>query len=373
MTARIDRGSDRRSRLATAAFVTLLALGAAEILLRVLAPVPEGPEWVAPTRSQYRFFRFDRVLGWANAPNARGTYKRSEFEYTIEMNALGMRERSVDPAPRAGQRRIAFLGDSFTWGIGVADKDRFSDIVGRTPGVESLNFGVSGYAPIQYYLTIDHVIGFSPDLVIIAICLDNDFVDNVFYERYQYYTPYAVLGEGGEIEIRGYPIRNTKAFGFEPDPPRSAIWRAINALYRDLFAGHEQAGLLGFSREDIYQYDDLGPEEKARADTAVEINERLLGLIARKLEAAGIPLLIISAPSKCEYDPGCQYGNSIVNTNATDFLAESARRLGVDYVDTVRRMDGTDFWVTDRHWRPEGHRKMADAILEYLGSEGDLE
>jgi hypothetical protein len=36
-------------------------------------------------------------------------------------------------------------------------------------------------------------------------------------------------------------------------------------------------------------------------------------------------------------------------------------------------MDGTDFWVTDGHWRPEGHQKMADAILEYLRSEGYLE
>jgi hypothetical protein len=80
--------------------------------------------------------------------------------------------------------------------------------------------------------------------------------------------------------------------------------------------------------------------------------------------------MLISAPSKCEYDPDCRYGNSIVNTHATDLLAESAKRLGVDYVDTVRRMDGNDFWVTDGHWRPEGHRKMADAILEYLRSKG---
>jgi hypothetical protein len=216
------------------------------------------------------------------------------------------------------------------------------------------------------------VIGFSPDLVIIAICLDNDLLDNVFYERYRYYTPYAVLGEDGRIEIRGYPLRNTKAFGFPPEPPRLALWRVMEALYRDLFSGREQAGLLGFSREDIYRYDDLGPEEKARVDTAVEINEKLLGRIAEKLEAAGIPLMIISAPSKCEYDPDCGYGNSIVNTKATGFIAESARRLGIDYVDTVGRMDGTDFWVEDGHWRPEGHQKMADAILEYLRSGGYL-
>lgn len=60
-----------------------------------------------------------------------------------------------------------------------------------------MNFGVSGYAPIQYFLTIDRVIRFSPALVIIAICLDNDFVDNVFYERYGYYEPYALLSESG--------------------------------------------------------------------------------------------------------------------------------------------------------------------------------
>lgn len=362
--------SSRRSWLTATALAMLLGFVAAELLLRVFDPVPDPPEWVPATRNQYLFFQFDPVLGWANAPNARGTFKRSEFEYPLEINALGMRERPVAMNPRPGQLRIAFLGDSFTWGLGVAAEDRFSDIVGRAPGVDALNFGVSGYAPIQYFLTIDRVIRFSPALVIIAICLDNDFVDNVFYERYGYYKPYALLGEGGQIEIRGYPIRDKRTFGFEARMHRSAVSRAIDRVYRDRFAGREQAGLLGFSREDIYRYSGLGPEAKLRADRAIEINERLLGLIARKLEKAGIALLLISAPSKCEYDPGCRYGNSIVNTNATDFLALSARRLGVDYVDSVRRMDGSDFWVTDGHWRPEGHRKMADAILEYLRSKG---
>jgi hypothetical protein len=304
--------SSRRSQLKAAGLAVLLAFVAAELLLRVFDSVPDPPLWVPATRNQYLFFQFDPVLGWANAPNARGTFKRGEFEYPMEMNALGMRERPVAMTPRPRQLRIAFLGDSFTWGLGVAAEDRFSDIVGRAPGVDSLNFGVSGYAPIQYFLMIDRVIRFSPALVIIAICLDNDFVDNVFYERYGYYKPYAMLGKSGEIEIRGYPIRDKGTFGFEARTHRSAVSRALDRVYRDRFAGREQAGLLGFSREDIYRYSDLGPEAKARADTAVEINERLLGMIARKLDAAGIALMIISAPSKCEYDPGCQMADAIL-------------------------------------------------------------
>lgn len=65
----------------------LLGLVAAELLLKVFDPVPDPPEWVPATRNQYLFFQFDPVLGWANAPNARGTFKRSEFEYPLEINA----------------------------------------------------------------------------------------------------------------------------------------------------------------------------------------------------------------------------------------------------------------------------------------------
>ena len=75
---------------------------------------------------------------------------------------------------------------------------------------------------------------------------------------------------------------------YDADP--QIVWRAIEALYRDLFAGHEQAGLLGFSREDIYQYDDLDPEEKARADTAIQIrSERCTVTFGRTATPASAP------------------------------------------------------------------------------------
>jgi len=77
-----------------------------------------------------------------------GTYKREEFEYTISINRYGMRQHPVSTKRKAGDYSIAVLGDSFVWGIGVADEDRFTEFLERElPGTEVLNFGVSGYGP----------------------------------------------------------------------------------------------------------------------------------------------------------------------------------------------------------------------------------
>jgi hypothetical protein len=64
----------------------------------------------------------------------------------VRTNAFGFRERQFDPAKPAGVYRIAVVGDSFTFGNGVRQQDRYSDLLqGKLPEhFEVLNFGAAG-------------------------------------------------------------------------------------------------------------------------------------------------------------------------------------------------------------------------------------
>ena len=369
-----------RSDIATKLFILAVSIISflifSEISLRLIFPEREQKYSVAPTPSQYKFYQFDEKLGWSNAPFMNGVQKREEFEYPIRINEYGMRNKPVKIEPRSGIFRIAFLGDSFVWGIGVPDEERFTDIIGKLPMVESLNFGVSGYSPVQYYLLLDRVIKFKPNLVVLTFCLSNDFADNVHYKRYGYYKPYLILNRRGEIELRGYPIINVNKFGGKRVfsdllLKHSRFLRLINCFIDKIRSIIGDAGLAGFNNIDIHDYDiydypKLSEDKKRRVGRAVLINKLILAKIKQELDAVHIPLVIVAAPTKYEYPQNSHNGSDQINTNALNVLESTARELGIDFVDAVHHLNIHDFWLFDGHYNLQGHKKIAELIENYL-------
>ncbi len=335
---------------------------------------------VATTRNVYHFYQYDPYLGWSNMPNARGTLTREEFTYPVSVNTYGMRQKEVSIEAGGDKPRIAFMGDSFLWGIGVADEQRYSDIVEKQSCIEALNFGASGYAPIQYYLMLDRVLRFKPQRVLLGFTYSNDMDDNVQYNRYSYYKPYAELDEG-KLQIRGYPIPNTrldapKAYSFQSEwlaqwLGYSVLWQKIQDLIVQPQAEIVQKGMTGFNFELLYQYQGL-PEDKRRlVDEAVAINKELLRAIKQKLDQAGIPLTVVGYASKCEYFSDCQGRDGMSpapqqRSGAVDFLKQTLKELDIEFIDSVPLITPDDFWVSDGHWKPQGHEKVAGEISHYL-------
>lgn len=104
----------------------------------------------------------------------------------IRINSHGFRdlERPVERPPEVF--RIAVLGDSFTFGIGVEIEDTFPKVIERMLAKEAspdrryevLNMGVFGFNTadeVEYYL--DRGEAFSPNVVVVQF-LNNDVVDN---------------------------------------------------------------------------------------------------------------------------------------------------------------------------------------------------
>jgi lysophospholipase L1-like esterase len=96
----------------------------------------------------------------------------------IEINDLGYRDRPFPRGPRQeGEHRIAFLGDSVTFGSGVRAGDRFSELVASkldVGPVRTLNLAVNSYTFFHYEVQVREVIPqLDPDLVVVNFCLND--------------------------------------------------------------------------------------------------------------------------------------------------------------------------------------------------------
>jgi hypothetical protein len=354
-----------------------LSLLLAEVVVRMTA-LSTGT--VVETGNQYKFYEFDARLGWKNSPGRHGRYTREEFSYDLNINSLGMRYREVSMQKPARKTRIAVLGDSFVWGIGVSDQDRFTEQVEEMTGgkYELLNFGVSGYGPIQHYLMFDEIVkGFSPDVVLITFCLGNDFADNVFWKRYGYYKPYVRETGGPDVVIAGYPLPRAGEF-FDGAPMgwltnHSRLYTLGLAGLKRVLASVQYFGQAGLVGADESERDIYFPSQSASAghfaDSMAAINEKLLAQIREKAVKSSVKLAVVVAPTKCEYG-ACFAGEEARNMRARDRLLQTLRELDIQVIDKTEVMGISDFWKTDGHWRPSGHAKIADGIIDWLNAGG---
>jgi lysophospholipase L1-like esterase len=99
----------------------------------------------------------------------------------VRNNSLGFREKEFAIPKPAGTYRIMVLGDSLTWGAGLAAEQRYTDLLedylaNRFPkrSIEVLNFGLSA-APTTQERDIlrKYRESVQPDLIVIGFCLND--------------------------------------------------------------------------------------------------------------------------------------------------------------------------------------------------------
>ncbi|MHC5210614.1 MAG: SGNH/GDSL hydrolase family protein [Planctomycetota bacterium] len=181
----------RRLLLALGGLVAaLLILELGVRVLGIAAPVRatgEGKDTVPSS---------DPVLIFVNQPGGRRTLtyvphpEGEAFEVTHGINSLGLRGPETTEAKPAGVKRIACLGDSFTFGYGVDDDEtwpaalqRALDAASAAAPVETaqryevLNCGVPAYDTEQEVrLLATRIVAFEPDLVLIGWYLNDPAV-----------------------------------------------------------------------------------------------------------------------------------------------------------------------------------------------------
>jgi len=164
--------SGRANALLLLVTLFVLIIGA-EIALRLVY----HPEFLGSV------IRYDPLLGWSLQPNSSlvSVDSQRDFRYRIDVNSLGLRDREHAPAPKRDVHRVLILGDSFVFGVGLDNGERFSDVLDRSlpEDVEVINAGVPGWGTDQEMLFYESSLRrLKPDVVVLTFLGQNDVVNN---------------------------------------------------------------------------------------------------------------------------------------------------------------------------------------------------
>ena len=133
------------------------------------------------------FYQTDPVLGYSPIPHGEG-WSWPENKVYVQYNSEGFRDtdHSTDKPPDT--IRIAVIGDSFTEGRQVPLEETYWRVAQHLlenraafagKKIEMINFGVEGYGTVEELLTLrDRVWKYSPDVVLLGVCVYNDITDN---------------------------------------------------------------------------------------------------------------------------------------------------------------------------------------------------
>jgi hypothetical protein len=185
------------------------------------------PEYLTKTRGLYVY---SSTYGWVGRPGAVAPMGGGR----ISLDARGYRGRPL-AMPKTGDRtRVVVLGDSIASGHGVSDEQAFPHLLDvRDNGIEVANLSVEGYGPGQELLVLlHHGLGEDPDVVVLALCLRNDFVDSALpVALYDGVTPRPVFRlVGSRLVLDDTPVKRSTA-------GRAAQWlRDYSQLFNRLSA-----------------------------------------------------------------------------------------------------------------------------------------
>ena len=339
---------NRRSLLINLALLitsTVLALALSEAALRVMGL---EPLYVSPERD--RFWKYDPLLGWAHEPGQEGIFETPEFRTNVRINAEGLRDRSHPYSRPDGRQRILVLGDSFAWGYGVEESERFSQRLEQDLDVEVINAGVSGYSTDQELLWYENEgIKYDTDLVILVLA-GNDVGDN---ERQLvntiYYKPRFVL-EDGQLVLTGTPVAKTSPQGkfIYSLSQRSALVYFLTQRYFDLRA------LFGKMRARSNHSGSLVATTTSEREP-FELTIALIDKIKSIAESKNAKFMIVTTD---------RWWNSPEEETYQDFVTKlQSKGFPVLDVENMPGFDSEEMLIpNDGHWNQAGHEFVAQQI-----------
>ena len=360
-----------------------LALGvvwtpvAAEIFLRLLAPVPMLPRYIEAGPHGVR----------ANMASASYRHQTPEYTVAIRTNAQGMRsDTDFAKAKSDDVRRVAIVGDSFGMGYGVDLEESSLHLLERALQerlgceVEILNFSVSGFGPAEELVVLEsEILDYDPDLVIQYFCA-NDPTDDTRSALFRLEDGELVRGNREylpAVEIReflfSFPIYRWLAgeshlYNLARDRAGSTVKTMLATLRAASSAKapvEEASG--GEISTDPTDAPGAEPIPPAGADVtpAQWLTLKILDRMRARVRNAGANFLILSIPQRG--------GRAIFNDRFP-----YSEDLPFDVVVPLEEFEAANgemlYWERSHgHWTPLGCRLVADALLERILADGLLD
>jgi hypothetical protein len=255
--------------------------------------------WQEPTG----IYRLDDRLGIAHVPNAQALHRTAEFSVTYSIDADGW--RVMPPRRELVARSVAIIGDSFTFGWGVADHETYPAVLaaGAWRDRRVVNASVSGWGLTQFYVTLlDLLAGELPPGEVLVSLISDDL------ERSHLRPPYPPEQRRRLEFIDGALVSRTLQPGPDPNETRELLQQEAELARQTLLA------------------------------------------MARACAGRGVPLTVILLDDRVSgpFPASLPYALGAADVRLLDFTRLPIERLGKDL-----------------HPNAIGHRAIADAIASH--------
>jgi len=329
--------------------------------------------------TMFEVIRHDPQLGWRMKP---GLQKKIDLvnreDIPVRSNSVGFWDEEFTEKKEPGRCRIAFLGDSFTWGLGVSEEGRFSNLVeAEDPNRESLNFGMPGYGTDQSLLVWRGVASFyQPDLVVLTI-YDNDYRDNLYMVRYGRRKPYFELNGDQSLELKGVPVdpknfwqdgvfnRAAPPYEYlfpEPAEKRSRIihWFSKNSdLVRFVYTLRRRSEKKA-DRDEAKPSSALGLLQRLQ----IKLLAALVGQFSKEIEETGAKFLVVLAGRS---HPEHRSLKKILDSKGAPYVDMTTDILAQNLFVKGQRV----YYLYSGHWTPNAHQAVANLLAKFI-QERDL-
>ncbi len=293
-------------------------------------PVQRG--WVGQFQTRHSAnFIVDAHTGWRVRPNHSFTWDFDRPPKEYRSNSQGFRSSSDFDA---GDRRykIAFVGDSFTFGTGVWNEETFPALIEKgAPDRVSWNFGMPGFGVDQVWLSARYqALPLKPDLLVVGL-INADFDRSLapFRRTEGFAKPTFKL-------VNGQLIQRTT------EQPPNAVMRYLdeNSRVWSMWQRARQWVGIHYSRGEYWT-----------------LNQAILDAIREDCRKTAVPVLFVYIPIK--------------GLEPFQALPAYMRRTGAAYIDLTEQRPvppRSIYLPNDSHLSAEGHRYVANLIDQWLKS-----
>lgn len=253
-------------------------------------------------------------------------YDTDEFDTRVRVSTRHLREDHVVTKPS-----LVFLGDSFTLGWGVEREEAYPAMVARKLARPAVVVANSSYGTVR-------------ELLLLRRLALADFEAVVW----QYYANDAPENEAFLKTLRPEPTPSSAAAYGEA----VRVWSRVNAKRFFRYTHHWLSmAFWSVTRPEPPVGHPVAVDEQARMAL------RVLGAFAAELR--GRPILVFSA------DRG---PDSAAFARALNAAPKPVGLGPVRAIDVTPELTAADYFRLDIHWRPSGHRTIANAIAANLAS-----
>jgi lysophospholipase L1-like esterase len=322
------------------------------------------------------FFQYDEMLGWADKPNIEGVHVQKEWSTQIRINSKGLRDQEYEYKKPDGIKRVVVLGDSFTWGYGVEEYERFTEVLEDTllENWQVINLGNPAYGNDQELLIFENEgVKYNPDLVVVAFYM-NDIMDNLAIGDHDMPRPLFVLNDDNKLILTNVPL--PRKGEDNDDNVKENVTLFLS--FRRFMSHHSHA--YSFISDRIVSSPDLlnffkkiGIADKRTTSRGKygfnHYNWNLTKAILKEIDAVAktnnAKTMIVIIPTREQV-----YKNRDLEINGAliDFGKESnipVLDLLPEFREHAKNSEQLYFKI-DRHWNANGHKLAAELIYDKL-------